>query len=983
MAGVSVNVEGSSGGTTTDADGKFTIQVSKGATLVLSFVGYEEKEILINDPASPLNIQMVLKDSALGEVVVVGYGVQKKATVTGAVSSVKGEDLMAAPLASTANTLAGRLPGLISLQSSGQPGFDAASLSIRGFGNALVIVDGVESSFNNINANEIESISILKDGSASIYGSRAGNGVFLVTTKRGKTGKPIITFNTSQTYQGITSMPKTESSGQYAEMERESWIQSGKPDSTAPFTPSQIQKYYEGGDPQYPNTNWYDVLVRDWAPQLQHNLSVRGGSDRIKYYASLGYLDQQTMWKKNGGDYERYNLQSNVDVKILDNLSLQLDLSSINENSLYPASPQYASFSGAWSGFWSTLPIYPAKLPDPTKNSATALGGGGNAHVTTNYKLIGYSNDINQNMKGSMALNYDFTAIKGLSAKAFVNYNQFYRTNKYFQRPVTYYLYDYASDKYTNVGGAGEKAKLYINKSSSTVITEQLSLNYDRTFAGSHHINALALYEAIDYKSDYLDGRRSQFLTPAIDQLFAGDPGTMESYGSASEMGRKSYVGRLNYSFKDKYLVEASFRADASAKFPPEKRWGYFPSISVGWVISQENFMKNLANLDFLKLRASYGEAGNDGVGNFQYLSGYNLTSFPYGGTYLFGGSNSIQALASTGLANPALTWEEIATYNAGLDFSLWGRKLYGEADVFYRTRNGIPASLITSLPSTFGSALPPVNLNSLTDRGFEFNLGTQGKVKDFYYKLSGNISYSRSKWDYFEEPVYTDPDQERIYKNSGRWTDRAYGYVSDGLFTSQKEIGDLPFDQDMQGNISLRPGDTRYKDMNGDGVLNWKDQQEIGKGNAPHWMTGINAAVKFKDFDFSALFQGSFGYYTYVLIPPSDIKYNLRWTEANNKADALVPRLGGATSNGLISDYYYKKASYLRLKTVSIGYTLPAALLSKIKFSQVRVFVAGTNLLTFDRLKKYGLDPESPSGYGGFYYPQQKTISLGLNVSF
>lgn len=983
LPGVSVNVKGNSGGTTTDAKGKFTIQAIRGSTLVLSFIGYKEKEILINDPASPLNIQMVLKDSALGEVIVVGYGEQKKSTITGAISTVKGEDLVSAPIAGISNTLGGRLPGLVSLQSSGQPGYDAATLSIRGFGNALVIVDGVESSLNNIDANDVGSVSILKDGSASIYGSRAGNGVLLVTTKRGKTGKPTITFNTSQTLQGITDMPKTESSGQYAEMARESWIQSGKPDSTAPYTPSQIQKYYSGGDPQYPNTNWYDVLVRDWAPQQQHNLSVRGGSDKIKYYGSVGYLDQQTMWKTNGGGYDRYNLRSNIDIKILDNLSLALDLSGINEKSIYGASPQSAgSTLNAWVALWSSLPIYPSSLPDPTKIPESNLGGGGRANALTNYKLIGYNQDKTQSLRGSLSLNYDLKAVKGLSARAFVNYYQNYHTNKYFQKPVTYYLYDYASEEYTKIGG-NDKAKLFIHDDNSSIITEQLSLNYDHIIAGDHHISALLLYEGIDYQSTWLEGRRSNFLTAGMDQLFAGDPGTMESYGSAAEMGRESYVGRLNYSYKNKYLLESSFRADASAKFPPETRWGYFPSVSVGWIISQENFMRNLLNVDFLKLRASYGEAGNDGVGNFQYLSGYNLTAFPFGGTYLFGPGNAVQGLATTGLANPDLTWEKIKTYNAGIDFSLWGRKLIGDADVFYRTRDGIPASLITSVPSSFGSALPPVNLNSLNDRGFELNLGTEGRLGDFHYNLNGNISFSRSKWDHFEEPLYTDPDQERISRNSGRWTDRMYGYVSDGLFTSQKEIDDLKFDEDGQGNKSLRPGDIKYKDMNSDGVLNWKDQKEMGEGNMPHWMTGINAALKYKNFDFSALFQGAFGYYTYVFIQPSDIMYKLRWTESNNKADALVPRLGGSNTNGLVSDYYYKKAGYVRLKVVSIGYNLPSSILSKVKISQLRIYIAGTNLITFDRLKKYGIDPESPSGLGGYYYPQQKTISAGLNISF
>jgi len=980
LSGVSINVKGSSGGTTTDTEGKFTIQVSKGATLVLSFIGYEEKQVLVSSEKSVINIQMVSTASSLNEVVVVGYGTQKRATVTGSISSVEGKQLTVAPVASTANALAGRLPGLVSLQSSGQPGYDAASLSIRGFGNALVIVDGVESDFNNIDANEIESITILKDGAASIYGARAGNGVILVTTKRGKIGKPSITLNSSKTMQGITIMPRPASSGQYAEMKSEAWLQSGQPASTVPYTQEQIQKYYAATDPLYPNTDWYHELIRNWAPQQQHNLSVSGGSDRIKYYGFIGFLDQQTIWKKNGGDYKRYNIQSNIDAKITDNLSLQLDISSIYEKRDFPWRPQNAGANTVWQDYWNTLPIYPATLPDPTKISYAGPSGVGGAQVITNSAIAGYDNTDAQNLKGTVALNYSFKSIKGLNARAFVNVLQDYSANKHFTRPVQFYTYDPVSKIYTLAGALGSTASLSLADSRDNTITDQFSLNYDHTFAQYHHITALALYEAIDYSTNDLSAGRINFLTPAIDQLFAGSTSGMVNNGSASEMGRKSYVGRINYSYKEKYLVETILRADASAKFPSNKRWGYFPSVSLGWRLSEENFMKGIKNLDNLKLRASYGESGNDAVGNFQYLTGYQ-----YGLTYILD-NNIQQGIASTGLANPDLTWEKISIYNVGLDFSLWNRKLYGEGDIFYRERNGIPATKITTLPSTFGANLPPENINSLSDRGFELKLGTSGMSKDFSWDVSGNISWSRSKWGHFEEPVYSDSNQARIFKMSGRWTDQQYGYLSDKLFTSQDQINSLKFNQDAQGNTSLRPGDIRYKDVNGDGVLDWKDQVVIGKGTVPHWMLGFNTNVRYKNFDLSALLQGAFGYYDYINLThgnlPPALVYDLRWTQANDNPNALVPRLGGAATNGLTSDYYYKKAGYMRLKVLAIGYNLPKQLLERIKLSQVRIYVAGNNLITYDKLKKYGTDPEAPSGNAGYYYPQQKTITFGANIS-
>jgi TonB-linked SusC/RagA family outer membrane protein len=929
-----------------------------------------------------LAITLIEDTEALEEVVVVGYGTQKKGNLTGSIATLKAEEMTVAPVASTTNALAGRLPGLISLQSSGQPGSDAASLSIRGFGGALIIVDGIETDFNTIDANQIETISILKDGSASIYGSRAGNGVILVATKRGKEQKPTITLNTSYTLQGVTNMPKTVNAGQYAEMAREEWLQSGRPEATAPYTEEQIRKYYEGTDPQYPSTNWYDVLVRDWAPQQQYNLSVRGGSDKIKYYGFLGYMDQQTMFKKNGGDYNRYNLQSNIDAKITENLTFQLDLSAIFNSSVFSTRGMGAGDNTVWQDLWNTLPTYPATLPDPTKISwADGMGTGG-AHVSSNYELNGTNRNNSQNLKGTGVLTYKFATIEGLSAKLFVNYMRNYSKNTIFSKPVKFYRYDVLSDTYIVAGSLGSQAQMRVSQSQGSMLTTQLSLSYDRVFATDHHLSVLALYEGIDYGSEWFSAGRDGYMSTAIEQLFAGNSETAINGGAANEMGRSSFVGRLNYSFKNRYLLETTLRADASAKFAPEKRWGYFPGISLGWRLSEEEFMENVSSFDDLKIRASYGSSGNDGVGNFQYLSGYAIS-----GNYLLGGSTQ-QGIQSTGMANPDLTWEQIKIYNAAIDGSLLNRTIYGTADVFYRTRSGMPANRLTTLPNTFGASLPPENLNSLNDRGFELALGTVQNKGDITFDVSGNISWSRAKWDHYEESERTDPDEDRLYTASGKWTDRRVGYLSDGLFTNQAEIDALPFDQDLRGNTTLRPGDIRYIDNNGDGKLDWRDQVILGPGTTPHWMYGLNLNARYKNFDLSTLFQGAFGYYTHVVLLHgnkfnSEQIYDLRWTESNNDAHALIPRLGGANTNNLTSDYRLKSAGYLRLKTLALGYNLPSELLSRLQIQQARIYLSGINLLTFDKLRKYNIDPEMPDGQGGYYYPQQRTVSIGLNVSF
>jgi TonB-linked SusC/RagA family outer membrane protein len=976
LPGVSVMIEGTKKGTVTGVDGKFMIEISNAnAVLVFSFIGYLTEKVPLSGK-SVIDVKLKADVKKLDEVVVVGYGVQKKGNLTGSVSSTKSSELTIAPMASTTNSLVGRLPGLVSIQTSGLPGSDAANLSIRGFGNALVIVDGVESTFDDIDVNQIESISILKDGSASIYGARAGNGVILVTTKRGQDQKPTITLNSSYTLQGVTKMIHPASSGQRTQMERETYLQSGQPEANAPWTADAVAKYFAGNDPAYPNTDWFDYVFRSWAPEQNHNLSIRGGSEKIKYYGFLGYTDQETMIKRNGGNYNRYNAQSNIDATITKNLSMTIDVSMAFENRLFPVRGlQNGGY--LWQDYYATKPWYPSTLPDPTK---VAWGGidVGSIATTSNMDLMGYNLSKGSDIRGTISLNYNFEGIKGLKAKALVNYLNNETYGKSFNKPISFYTYNPNNQTYA-VAASFTQSGLSESMNRGNVLTQQYSLNYDNVFNKIHRVSFLALFESTDYHNNNFNASRINLLTPAIDQLFIGSTTGMGNNGSASEMGRISYVSRLNYSLMDRYLLESTLRADASAKFPSNNRWGYFPSISLGWVISQERFMKSIKALDNLKLRTSYGQSGNDAVGNFQYLSGYSVL----GNSIL---DNTAQpGIYATGLANPLLTWEKMTIYNGGLDFSFLNRKIYGTGDIFYRMRTGIPATRITSLPSTFGATLPPENLNSMDNRGFELILGTSNTVGNFTYDISGNISWSRSKWIHYEEPVYTDPDQKRIYQLSEQWTDRVMGYVSNGLFTSQDQINALKYTYTtLNGNSSLRPGDVIYKDLNGDGKLDWKDQTDIGKGTTPHWIYGFNYSVKYKNFDLTGLFQGAFGYNTLVNLTmyPNATEYDLRWTEQNNNPNALVPRLGGASTNGYTSDYNYKSTSYIRLKTASLGYDFPKRMLEKIGISKLRVYFAGTNLFTLSTLNKYGMDPEIPSGTI-MYYPQQRTFSLGLNVSF
>lgn len=976
IIGASVILKGSNTGTITSTDGLFSLEVPQQSQIIISYIGFKQT-ILNVSKANSYKITLEEDSKALDEVVVVGYGTQKKGNVTGSVSNIKSDKLTIAPVANVTNMLAGQLPGLIAKQTSGLPGSDTPVLSIRGFGSPLLIVDGIETNFNNIDASQIESVSILKDGSASIYGARAGNGVILVTTKRGVNQRATVTLNSSTTLQGPTNILRPQNSGQRAQWEREVYLNVGKPISLVPYTEEEVQKYFEANDPHYLNSDWFGAITRSWSPQQNHNLSVRGGTDKIKYYGYFGYTDQETLIKTEGGKYTRYNVQSNVDSKITDQLTLSLDLAVAYENRLFPATD--LSSSGLWDALYESdtrLPIY---LDDPTKISYGGIPYG-NAQFITNKKLSGASNNNNNQLRVGATLLYEFKKLKGLKAKANINYLNDVGFSKRFRKQNDFYVYDVDLKQYRWYRSSQDPTSLLEAANNGYNFTQQYSLSYDNVFNQKHHLSALALYENINYQNLGFSTTRSGYTTTALDELFAGDPETSANDGSSSEMGRASWVGRINYRYLDKYLLETIFRADASAKFPANSRWGYFPSVSAGWVISEENFIKNLNVVDNLKLRASYGQSGNDAVGNFQYLSGYSIEAY-----YKFG-DNIQQGIYSTGLANPILTWERMTIYNLGLDFSLFNRKIYGNVDMFYRLRDGIPGTRVNSLPSTFGAALPQENLNSIDTRGFEFVLGTSGKFSDFSYDVSGNISWSRSKWVKFDEPDYSDPDQKQIYQLTGQWTDRQFGYASDKLFSSQEEISTLKVTyKDLSSNDQLRPGDIKYKDLNNDSILDWRDQREIGSGSMPHWMFGVNSTLKYKNFDLQTMFQGAFGYETYIDLESAktSLLYESRWTATNNDINAIVPRPGGSLTNFYYSDYKLHPTAYFRLKNASLGCELPKKWLAISGISKLRIYVAGTNLLTISTISKYGVDPETPGGNVAYYYPQQRTFSMGLNLTF
>lgn len=978
LPGVTIIIKGTTKGTITDFDGNYFLpDVPSDAILVFSFVGMRTQEIPVNGKSL---IDISMREDAIGleEVVAIGYGTQRKGNLTGSVALVKADKLTVAPTTSVTNTLGGQLAGLKTKQVSGIPGSDGANLSIRGFNSPLVIVDGVETNFNNIDASQIESISILKDGAASIYGARAGNGVVLVTLKRGKESKVTVSVNGSLTFQNSTNLIKSGSSGQRAEWEREAHINANLPSSQIPWTLSDIQKFYNGDDQGYLNSDWFSAAIRPWAPQQNHNLSVSGGNKKIRFLSYLGYNNQQTISRHDGGDYNRINFQNTIDADIFDGLSLSSSVSYIKEERDFTA--MNLSHSNYYFALYDSDPRYPLRLPDKTKLSY-AGSSYGNALFVSSRELAGYSRSKNHSIRINGELVYDFKEVKGLKLKAFINYNGYFGLSKMFKKQPDFYSYNVESDEYRFERKAQDATMLSLGSYYNDDLTQQYSVSYENTLNKDHKLSVLALHERISYNNEGFDTQRGNFNTSVIDQLFAGDPTTASNNATASEMGRSSFISRLNYNYKNRYLVETIFRADASAKFPKDGRWGFFPSVSLGWIASEESFLAGFESIDNLKFRGSFGQSGDDGIGNYQYYAGYS-----YDMAYILGDGIS-QGLYSTGLANSTLSWERISIYNLGIDFSFFNRLLYGTAEGFYRLRDGIPGYRTESLPSTFGAALPLENLNSIDTRGFEVEIGSSGKFSEFTYSVSGNISWARSKWVDYDEPEFNDPDQKRIYGVTGKWTDERYGYISDGLFTSMEEISALDYVyKDLGGNESIRPGDVKYLDVNGDKIVDWKDQVKIGKGTMPNWMYGVNFNLLFKNFDLNMLFQGAFGYTSYIDLEtaPTVLKYENRWTEVENSKNSLVPRPGSKNpANWWYSDYRNHNASYVRLKNMSIGYSLGRNSLERLKMSNLRIYVAGTNLFTLSNLSKYGVDPEAPEGTPAYYYPQQRTISLGISVNY
>lgn len=972
IVGCNVIVKGTTTGTSTDINGKFTLNVSKKeGVVVVSFVGFVTKDIAYRSDM-PLTVQLEEQNSNLEQLVVVGYGTQRKATVTGSVTSVKGNDLKQSPAPNLSNAIVGRMPGVIANNRSGEPGNDFAQILIRGKGtlndnSPLYVIDGVANrgGIERLNPSDIESISVLKDASAAIYGAQAANGVILVTTKRGKSSKPTITYDGNFGVSQNTRTPDLMDAYQYMTYADEisgymGWTQLYK-DVKNGYLDGTIDKR------QWANTDWMKVIFRPFAPQTQHSLSVRGGNESVKYFLSGGYLYQEPGYRNTNQNFTTAQVRANIDANITKDLTVSLEYAQREED-------RNQSVYDAGTIFWEGFHAYPF-LPDFYENGLPGPGlAWGNNLAILNSGKAGYNRvkDNFYNTKVAFDLKLPWI-LKGLSLSGYGARDVQFRRQKQFWNQWDAYRFDPATEEYVNIKPTTGDGYINLGQTDNNYKTStvNLRLSYEQKF-DEHSINMFAAFEQSKNEGDYIYAWRRDFLSDKIDYLFAGGNKDKTNNGSASASARQNIFGRANYAFKDRYLAEVTLRYDGSQIFAPGKRWGFFPGVSLGWRISEEPFMKNnVSFVNSLKLKASWGRLGNDRVNPFQYLNAYNMVDGA-----IFGTDPQMQkGFVLNRVANPNITWEVADTKNVGFESLLFNSKLSFDLQYFFSDRSNILTRRLASIPLYTGIVPPDQNIGKVTNHGIETELNFRDKVGDIGYFIGGNFTYVKNKIKYLDEAVNT-PDWQ---KRTGYAIDSWLVYRTNGVYNTEDEINSTPHFAGAQ------PGDIRYVDVDGDGAITANDMVRIHRGQTPEIVYGINMGLSWKGVELNMLWTGQAR--AMQMIRPGSYNrdvdyYNNRWTSATATPNAKYPRAFDKDDpiNNLDSDFWLKNAAFIRLKNVELAYTLPSSLTSKLKMSNVRIFVTGFNLFVIDKIKIQ--DPEGIQA-GGMYYPQQRIYNAGVSISF
>ncbi len=975
LPGVTVLAVESNTGVITNIDGEYVIRVERGHTLQFSFVGMVTQQIVVGDVST---INVVLKFDAIGleEIQVVAYGQQRRVTVTGAISNIGSDDLIRSPSASPTNLLAGKITGIAAVQNTGQPGRDEAALFIRGRAtlndaSPLIIVDGVERPFSQIDPEEIESIAVLKDASATaVYGVRGANGVIIVTTKRGEVGRPRITVSSSVGLQEPTIAQRMSNSYIYASGHNERNINDGNPASTNVFSDEVLDIFKQGGNILFPDMDWFDYLFKEYALQSRTNFTISGGTENVRYFTSLGYLSQDGQLKEldprvnNNFKFDRYNYRSNLDIDVTKSTLLKLTLGGRNEIRRTPIQRDHGLWREAnWAQPMAGAGIVDGKWISTSQDNVTlelrdALTGHyGKGYESQTDNFLDFDLDVIQKL--------DFIT-KGLRYRMKGSYNTSYIHNKSRGTSPDRFEAIYAPGDSTQIvfrkiGDAGTLGySEWTGKARNWYM--EAALDYNRSFGG-HDLGALALYN----------------------QQVLHYPG-----GAYNDIPRRTLglVGRITYNYQLRYLADINFGYNGSENFDEGKRFGFFPAISLGWVLTEESFMQNIRFLDHLKIRGSYGIVGNDRLGANRFLYLPDTWNQSVGG-YNFGIDNPTNRPGGLErqLGNPNVTWETATKQNIGVEANFFDSRLSTSVDYFYEYRKDI---LITrgTIPSFVAANLPAVNLGEVENQGYEAEVTWNHRVKsDFSYRINLNMSYARNEIKFRDEI----PQPYDYLYETGNPIGQPFGYVTAGFFT---ETVNTSQDPNYPDHLGVRyPGDVIYKDLNGDGVIDDLDRRPIGYSTlVPEYNFGLNMGLSWKGIDLSLTFSGvkntsrvlqayfrePFGGQNRALF---QYMYDGRWTP-ETADQAIFPRFsqGSFDNNYRDSDLYIMDGSYIRLKSAEIGYALQSATLERVGVRNVRVFINGYNLLTISNFKYF--DPESAPGAAGLY-PMIKIYNMGLRVTF
>lgn len=984
VIGAAVMVKGTHNGVTTDIDGRYKISVPSNATLIFSSIGYVDCEVRVDGKTT---IDVVLKDDSLllEEAVAIGYGNQSKLTLTGSVTSTSGRDLVKNSSVNLSQGLAGRISGVIVNNRSGEPGKDDATMFIRGRStlgdnSPLIIIDGVPgrgNEFSRLTGEEIESVNVLKDASAAIYGARSANGVILVTTKRGKYKEaPSVTFSYDLGLQQPTRLLDMADAVLYTKSYNDQLAITG---AAPKYNEDQIQHYVKGDEPiLYPNTNWFNEIIKPFSQQHKYGISINGGADKVAYFVQFNGQWQDGIYHKSATNYNQFNIRSNIDIQVTKNLKLGFDINARQQHKNYSAFP-----SDSYGIFYIATRMKPtgaAYYPNGY------LRGGTNPAVLVQ-DLTGYDKTTINTINTTFSLSWNLDYItKGLSFNGKLAYDVIGKFNKNWQKNWKYYSYDEITELYEErTASYWSTPVLSEAQNNNGTITVNANLNYDRIFSDAHHVTALAGFEQSSYRLDYLKAGINHYDSDILDELFAGsaDKSWYAINGYARETARRSFFGRIGYDYKSKYMIQGIIRYDGSENFPKNNRWGVFPGVSLGWRISEEGFLKdNFPVLTNLKLRASYGEQGNDRIAAFQYRTKYEYTrSLNY---KLLFNDKEVNFIIPGTIPNPNVTWEVAKTWNIGIDGNINHGMIGWELEFFNTRRSNILCTRNASIPYYTGltNNLPDENIGIVTNSGVELQLSHQNSYfsGELNYHITGNFMYAKNSIDYMDETPW--PEGHEYMQLTGHPMGSGLYYQVAGINKTAEDLANHP----QVTGATL--GDFYFEDIDGDGKITNLDRKRCDLTAVPQIVFGLNFDMQWKNIDISMLLQGQARSRFYYAPQVDHVSGNVEreaaekaWTLSNQ--DSSYPRLGSTITNGSVtkSSWYYRNSSFVRIKNLELGYSIPKnKMFNRFGVKSLRVYLAGYNLLTFSELKN--VDPET-SDESYQTYPQVRIFNAGVKLTF